>query len=88
MPLTGCIIDEEKKEQFWGMLPFNSIMSANPEIMQADDDADVFLFEAEAKYLLEFPSTLPQSNGYLINHKQTRSDCTSHGASGAMRSTI
>jgi hypothetical protein len=93
----GCIIDQKVKEAFWGSLPFQNLMQAAPDFLAADDDADIFFFDAEAKYL----KTLLEANGstpwktttvttpdgvvtYLLNHKQTQSDCTTHGASGAM----
>lgn len=94
----GCVIpDQGTKEQIWASLPFESLMQAAPEFLSADDDADVFFFDAEAKYLktlfesgTEIPwkvTRVQTPDGeviYLLNHKQTQSDCTSHGASGAM----
>lgn len=85
----GCVLDETAKEQFWGTLPFENIMGANPDIVPADDGADIFLFDAEAAYLAtlkEASLSIPwaMSGIYLLNHKQIHSDCTSHGSSGAM----
>lgn len=85
----GCIIDHDAKEKFWGTLPNTTIMSANPEVLSADDGADVFFFDAEAAYL----KTLQEANIpivwkmiaiYLANHFQKKNDCTSHGLGGAM----
>ena len=85
----GCILDEKVKEQVWSMLPFNNVMGAAPDFLSADDDADIFLFDAEAEYLkvlaeADIDVIWKMSGSYLLNHHQTRSDCTSHGAAGAM----